>query len=131
MLDMINIVKSHLLKNDVIATHCTGRIRAYHYDETSDTKGPYILISPLMPPQPTTYASDKNLTMEYLYQIDVRTDNEKQAKMLSEEIRKTMWTIGFRQQRGGLDDYDHTVNRFLDARRYLGKPYTIEGLQNL
>ncbi|WNM55244.1 hypothetical protein CoNPh26_CDS0157 [Staphylococcus phage S-CoN_Ph26] len=47
MFDMLKTLQKYLLKNATVAQYCTGRIRAYHYDETADTSGPYILITPL------------------------------------------------------------------------------------
>lgn len=130
MFDMLKTLKKYLLKNATIAQHCTGRVRAYHYDETADTSGPYILISPLIAPQPSTYASDTNLSTEYLYQIDVRGPNYDIVKILQEEIRLTLWKIGFRQI-DGTDQYDHEIKIYMDARRYRGNPYTIEELRHI
>lgn len=130
MFDMLKTLQKYLLKNATIAQHCTGRIRAYHYDETVDTSGPYILISPLIAPQPSTYASDTNLTTEYLYQIDVRGPDYDQVKLIQEEIRNTLWQIGFRQQ-DGIDQYDHEIKIYLDARRYRGNPYTVDELRHI
>ncbi|MDW4420915.1 hypothetical protein QI080_07970 [Staphylococcus saprophyticus] len=130
MFDMLKTLKKYLLKNATIAQHCTGRVRAYHYDETVDTSGPYILISPLIAPQPSTYASDMNLSTEYLYQIDVRGPNYDIVKLIQEEIRLTLWQIGFRQI-DGTDQYDHEIKIYMDARRYRGNPYTIEELRHI
>lgn len=130
MFDMLKTLQKYLLKNATIAHHCTGRIRAYHYDETADTSGPYILISPLIAPQPSTYASDTNLSTEYLYQIDVRGPDYDQVKLIQEEIRNTLWQIGFRQQ-DGIDQYDHEIKIYLDARRYRGNPYTVDELRHI
>lgn len=130
MFDMLKTLQKYLLNNATIAQHCTGRIRAYTYDETADTSGPYILIDPLASPQPETYASDTNLTTEYLYQIDVRGPNYDVVKLLQEEIRTTLWSIGFRQQ-DGIDDYDKEIKIYLDARRYRGNPYTIDELRHI
>ena len=130
MFDMLKTLKKYLLKNATIAQHCTGRVRAYHYDETADNSGPYILISPLIAPQPSTYASDTNLSTEYLYQIDVRGPNYDVVKLLQEEIRLTLWQIGFKQI-DGTDQYDHEIKIYMDARRYRGNPYTIEELRHI
>lgn len=127
---MLKTLQKYLLKNATIAHHCTGRIRAYHYDETADTSGPYILISPLIAPQPSTYASDTNLSTEYLYQIDVRGPDYDQVKLIQEEIRNDLWQIGFRQQ-DGIDQYDHEIKIYLDARRYRGNPYTVDELRHI
>lgn len=127
---MLKTLQKYLLRNATIAQHCKGRIRAYHYDETADTSGTYILISPLIAPQPSTYASDTNLTTEYLYQLDVRGPDYDLVKLIQEEIRKTLWEIGFRQQ-DGIDQYDHDIQLYLDARRYRGNPYTIEELRHI
>ena len=81
MFDMLKTLQKYLLKNATIAQHCTGRIRAYTYDETADRSNHYILIDPLVSPQPETYASDNNLTTEYLYQIDVRGPNYDVVKL--------------------------------------------------
>ncbi|WP_243081582.1 hypothetical protein [Staphylococcus capitis] len=130
MFDMLKTLQKYLLKNATVAQYCTGRIRAYHYDETADTSGPYILITPLAAPQPSTYATDVSLTTEYLYQIDVRGPQYDVVKLIQEEIRKTMWDIGFRQQ-DGIDEYDHEIKIYMDARRYRGNPYTIDELRHI
>lgn len=127
---MLKTLQKYLLINATVAQYCTGRIRAYHYDETADTSGPYILITPLAAPQPSTYASDVSLTTEYLYQIDVRGPQYDVVKLIQEEIRKTMWDIGFRQQ-DGIDEYDHEIKIYMDARRYRGNPYTIDELRHI
>ena len=54
---------------------------------------------------PSTYASDKNLTTDYLYQIDVRSKSYEETKLVSEAIRLVMKVIGFGQQ-DGTDEYD-------------------------
>ncbi|MEX6014774.1 hypothetical protein [Mammaliicoccus sciuri] len=131
MIDMINIIKSHLLKNETIAYYCTNRIRAYDLPESSDIGVPNILISPLMPPVPIEYGSNKTMAMEYHYQIDVSSESEPIAKQISEEIRITMEKLGFGQTPGGSDQYDKTVKRFLDARRYEGVVYVTDDLKHL
>ena len=86
MFDMLKTLKKYLLNNATIAQHCTGRIRAYTYDETADRSNHYILIDPLVTPQPETYASD---------------------------------------------EYDTDLKLYMDARRYRGNPYTIDGLRHI
>ena len=130
MFDMFKTLQKYLLNNATIAQHCKGRIRAYTYDETADRSNHYILIDPLVSPQPETYASDTNLTTEYLYQIDVRGPNYDVVKLLQEEIRQTLWSIGFRQV-DGTDEYDNEYKLYMDARRYRGNPYTIEELRHI
>ncbi|MBI5972036.1 hypothetical protein [Staphylococcus caledonicus] len=130
MFDMLKTLQKYLLNNATIAQHCTGRIRAYTFDETADTSGHYILIDPLVSPQPETYASDTNLTTQYLYQIDVRGPSYDVVKFLQEEIRTTLWSIGFKQV-DGIDDYDKDLKLYRDARRYRGNPYTIDELRHI
>ena len=130
MFDMLKTLKNYLYKNPTITQHCNGRIRAFHYDETADTSNTYILIDPIIAPQPDTFASDTNLTTEYVYQIDVRGPNYDTVKLVQEAIRQTMWSIGFYQQ-DGIDQYDAEIRLYLDARRYRGNPYTIDELRHI
>lgn len=130
MFDMLKTLKQYLLNNATIAQHCKGRVRAYTYDETADSSNHYILIDPLISPQPETYASDTNLTTTYLYQIDVRGPDYDIVKLLQEEIRQTLWKIDFKQV-DGIDDYDRELKIYRDARRYRGNPYTIDELRHI
>ena len=130
MFDMLKTLKEYLSKNEIILKYCEGKIRSYYYDATADTKGTYILISPLIAPQPSTYASNQNLTTEYLYQIDVRGPDYDIVKAVQEAIRLTLWKVGFSQQ-DGTDDYDPDLTLFMDARRYRGNIYTHENLRHI
>ncbi|MEB6569081.1 hypothetical protein [Staphylococcus auricularis] len=130
MIDMIELIYLHLMKSDMISEQCKGRIKFYDYPETGDTSAPYILISPIGAPLPGEFASNKELTTDYIFQIDVRGSDRKQVKALQEEIKRMMELIDFHVI-GGTDQYDSDIKIFLDGRRYQGQPYTDEALKHI
>ena len=130
MFDMLKTLKLYLAKDATINQYCKNRIRAYTIPETADRTDTNILIIPLIAPTPSTYASDKNLTTDYLYQIDVRSKSYEEAKLVSEAIRLVMRSIGFGQQ-DGTDEYDSELKAYFETRRYRGNPYTIDELRHI
>lgn len=130
MFDMLKTLKLYLAKDATINQYCKSRIRAYTIPETADRTDTNILIIPLIAPTPSTYASDKNLTTDYLYQIDVRSKSYEETKLVSEAIRLVMKSIGFGQQ-DGTDEYDSELKAYFETRRYRGNPYTIDELRHI
>lgn len=130
MFDMLKTLKKYLLNDVTINRYCNDRVRAYDIPETANRTDTNILIIPLIPPTPSNYASDKNLTTDYLYQIDVRSKSYDETKLVSEAVRLVMKDIGFGQQ-DGTDQYDKDLKAYFETRRYRGNPYTIDGLRHI
>ena len=130
MIDMISIIHSYLIRNDAIDKHCRGRIKFYDYPETAEADAPHILISPIGSPMPDEFGSNKELTTNFVFQIDVRGRDRKLAAFLQDEIKKVMWSIGF-YTIGGTDQYDSELDKFLNGRRYEGEPYTNEEVKHI
>lgn len=120
MIDGLMMIYNQLMTNEVIATHCNGRIKFYEYPESGETTEPFIVIDPLDVPEPVIFSSNKNHANKYLYQIDVESTDRLLTKELQNEIRKEMKTLGFGQLRDGLDEYFKETGRYVDARRYQG-----------
>lgn len=119
MKDMLDIIYDAFLKNKIITGECEGRIKYYLYPETADTSKPFITIRPMRPPSAANYASDKNLSYQFAYQIDVQSHDRKTCKRLQHEIKNVLEQLGFTQQANdGLDEYFDETKRFVDARRY-------------
>lgn len=118
MKDMLTIIFNEMMKNEVIAGNCAGRIKYYLYPETGDTAHPFITIRPLQPPQDAAYASDKALGQEFFYQIDVQSSDRKRCKEIQQAVKQVMYQLGFMQRPGGLDEYFEETKRYVDARRY-------------
>ena len=119
MKDMIDIVGDALSKNSVIAAECEDRIASYFYPENWDATKPFITIRPLNPPQAVNYASDKNLSYQFYYQIDVQSHDRIKVKDIQAAVKEVMEGLRFSQQPGGLDTFFEETQRFVDARRYL------------
>lgn len=119
MKDMLDIIHEAMLANEIIAAECRERIKYYLYPENGDTTWPFITIRPLNPPYATNYASDKNMSYQFFYQIDVQSENRKKCKEIQQAVKEVMEGIGFAQQAGGLDEYFPETQRFVDARRYM------------
>ncbi len=119
MKDMLDIIHQAMQEDEVIASNCEGRIKYYLYPETGETVNPFITIRPLTPPEAKVYASDKNLSYQFFYQIDVQASERKKCKEIQHAVKAVMEGIGYVQQAGGLDEYFQETKRFVDARRYI------------
>ena len=96
------------------------RIKFYETPENMDlNSAPFIVISPLNPPEPSYYGSDNELAMEMTYQINVEATNRIKAKEVQLEVKKLLKQLGFSQLQGGLDTYFKETKRYVDARRYV------------
>lgn len=125
MKDMLDIIYDAMMKQEGITENCADRIKYYRYPETGDTGHPFITIRPMQPPQDFVYGSDRALACEFLYQIDVQSQDRKKCKEIQQAVKSVMQNLGFSQQPGGLDEYFEDTKRYVDARRYLAatKPY--------
>lgn len=119
MKDMMEMISNALKENNTIAAECEDRIALYIYPENWDAAKPFITIRPLQPPKASNYASDKNLSYEFYYQIDVQSYDRMKCKGIQAAIKEVMEGLKFSQQPGGLDDYFEETRRYVDARRYL------------
>lgn len=119
MKDMLDIIHKAMLENEVISEKCDGRIKYYLYPETGDMDKPFMTIRPLNPPMAENYASDKNLSYQFFYQIDVQSKDRKTCKEIQKEVKVVMDRLGFTQQQNGLDEYFEETKRYVDARRYI------------
>lgn len=119
-MDMLTAIYNALLADEYIAQQAKGRIKYYEYPQSGDVKAPYIVIDPLDVPLAADFADDTWMTNDYMYQIDVWTNNRLLSKKISDRIQEIMWSLGY-GQKGGTDQYDSGVYR--DARRYRGKVY--------
>ena len=118
MKDMLDIVYNALMANETIKNECAGRIKYYIYPEEADTTQPFITIRPLKPPNVANFASNKNLSYAFSYQLDVQSYDRKKCKEIQREIKKVMEKLGYTQESGGLDEYFEETERYVDARRY-------------
>lgn len=96
------------------------RIKFYETPENMDLNyAPFIVISPLTPPEPSYYGSDDELAMEMTYQVNVEATKRMKAKEIQLEVKKLLKQLGFSQLTGGLDTYFKETKRYVDARRYI------------
>lgn len=96
------------------------RIKFYETPENMDlNSAPFIVISPLTPPEPSYYGSDDELAMEMTYQVTVEATKRMKAKEIQLEVKKLLKQLGFSQLTGGLDTYFKETKRYVDARRYI------------
>lgn len=119
---MLDEIYNALVADDYIKSKAFGRIKYYEYPATGEVNNPYIVIDPLDVPLPKDFADDKWLTDDYLYQIEVWTNDFNITHELSAQIRKVMWDLGFHQG-SGVDEWDKDLNIYRNARRYRGKAY--------
>lgn len=126
---MLDAVYQQLLENDYIqlqtciddqlpADDRQYRIKFYEYPETGNKNGPFISIRPLDVPTEALHGSDKELSISFIYQVDVQGKYRSVCKELQYNIKKELKKLGFIQMSSGLDEYFSETKRFVDARRY-------------
>ena len=117
MNDMLMEIYNKLATSTIIDNK---RIKFYETPENMDlNSAPFIVISPLAPPEPSYYGSDDELAMEMTYQINVEATERTKAKEVQLEVKKLLKQLGFSQLTGGLDTYFKETKRYVDARRYI------------
>lgn len=119
-MDMLTVIYNALLADEFIAQQAKGRIKYYEYPQSGEVKAPYIVIDPLDVPLITDFADNTWMAEDFMYQIDVWTNDRLLTKKISARVQEIMWKLGF-GQKGGTDQHDSGVYR--DARRYRGKAY--------
>lgn len=117
MNDMLMEIYNKLATSTIIDNK---RIKFYETPENMNlNSAPFIVISPLTPPEPSYYGSDDELAMEMTYQINVEATERMKAKEIQLEVKKLLKQLGFSQLTGGLDTYFKETKRYVDARRYI------------
>ena len=119
MKDVLMMVHDALIKNEVISSNCGKRIKFYNYPETGDTSKPFMIITPMNPPEDAVHGSNDNLGEVYYYQIDVQASQRTIPKLVQNEIKKELKKLGFVRTPNGLDEYFPETKRYVDARRYI------------
>ncbi len=71
-------------------------------------------------PEMMSFGSNKNLAMQYSYQINVESQDYEETKKLARAVREAMKSLSWSQLSGGLDEYFEETKRYVDARRYRG-----------
>lgn len=130
-MNILSFIKDHLIINPKIKEYVGDRIRAFEYPETADTTRPFIIIEPVTVPSLVAGASNSYLAESHLIDIHVQGPVYDIVKELQEEIRITMWSIGFKQLSNGLDEYFKETKRFVDVRSYEGIPINTYYKKNL
>lgn len=120
MKDKMMEIYELLKENPVISAKCEDRIKFYTYPETAVTNKPFMIITPLDVSRPYLYASNDNLSVEFIYQIDFQSHKRMDVKELQKAARDELKKIGFYQLSNGLDEYFEETKRYVDARRYTG-----------
>ena len=117
MNDMLMEIYNKLATSTIIDKK---RIQFYETPENMNlNSAPFVVISPLAPPEPSYYGSDDELAMEMTYQINVEATERTKAKEVQLEVKKLLKQLGFSQLTGGLDTYFKETKRYVDARRYI------------
>lgn len=117
MNDMLMEIYNKLSTSTIIDNK---RIVFYETPENMNlNSAPFVVISPLNPPEPSYYGSDEELAMEMTYQINVEATERMKAKEVQLEVKNLLKQLGFSQLQGGLDTYFKETKRYVDARRYV------------
>lgn len=117
MNDMLMEIYNKLSTSKIIDNK---RIQFYEAPENMNlNSAPFVVISPLVPPEPSYYGSDDELAIEITYQINVEATERMKAKEVQLEVKNLLKQLGFSQLTGGLDAYFKETKRYVDARRYI------------
>lgn len=125
------IIYERLQANAVIAEKVGDRIKFYKNPQSADTSKDFIRMAYVEPPRSATYASNEATTEEVAVQVDVETYERMTAKVLQAEVKKELRKLNMTQEPGGLDDYFEETTRYVDSRRYSGRPYFIENKEEI
>ncbi|MGM0122736.1 hypothetical protein IGI37_000102 [Enterococcus sp. AZ194] len=115
MMEIYNALKANLTIAEKVGS---SRIKFYELVEPFDTSKPFIIIDALVPQQTAYFASNKVMSKQFSYQINVESENAVVTKELAKAVEDTMRNNGFGQLNGGLDTYFKETKRYVDARRY-------------
>lgn len=118
--DMLTTIYTELTSDSVINKYIGNRIRYYDYPENEDVNQTKMIINPLRPPQDLVGGSDKALTTNFIFQIDVQSPDRKICKQVQAAVKQQMAVLNFAQLTDGLDEYFPETKLFVDARRYEG-----------
>lgn len=113
MQDVMEAIKDYVNDDSVV-------IKSYSLPETLQDVEKFILIVPLNAPEMMSFGSNKNLAMQYSYQINVESQDYEETKKLARAVREAMKSLSWSQSSGGLDEYFEETKRYVDARRYRG-----------
>ena len=116
MMEIYNVLSA----DEYINSECCDGMKFYDYPETADTTRPFIIIEPLEVISPSVHGSDKEITVQFSYQIDVQGHDRMTVKNIQARIKELMLTQGFSQLHYGMDRYFRETKRYVDARRYTG-----------
>ena len=114
MKDMLSEIYEEFCSDPAISSY---PIKYYDYPEAAP-KETFIIIKPIAPPIASLGASDKELSQQLTYQIDVQSGNRLLCKQIQQTIKKCMYSLDFSQLSEGLDEFFSDTKRYVDARRY-------------
>ncbi|WZX99620.1 DUF3168 domain-containing protein [Bacillus sp. FSL W7-1360] len=117
---MLDVIYRALKSDDLISAVVGDRIKFYKFPQPETLAQPCIIIDPLDVDKPCDFASNKWTARDYLYQIDVWSQDHTKTKEVSQRVEYMMWGLNFAQI-GGIDEHDEDFNIYRDARRYRGK----------
>lgn len=120
---MLNMIYESFVADPIIQEKVENRIKFYEYPETANLTDAHIIIDPLDVPIPSDFADNTWMKEDYLFQIEVWSNNLADTQTIAKRIREIMWELNF-SQGSGVDEWEKDLNIFRDARRYRGKVYT-------
>lgn len=119
MKDMMIQIYDRLLTNQIISEKVGKEgIKFYQLPETFNNEKPFIIVDVLAPATNAYRGSNKVLSQQLTYQINVESTDRLLTKEIARAVRESMCDFGFGQLSGGLDRYFSDTKRFVDARRY-------------
>ncbi|RIM88327.1 hypothetical protein BU107_05870 [Staphylococcus xylosus] len=111
-----------VIQNDNLLSKLVGdRVYFYKLTENADDTDSFVIISPLYD-TPSTFVSNKYLSVRFSVQIDVESYDNQTAIDIKNRIRHLMWQMGMEQFSTQLDDYFEETKRYVMSRRYRGIP---------
>ncbi|MGW7889979.1 hypothetical protein [Staphylococcus xylosus] len=118
---MLEEIKNVIQKDQLLNKLIGERVYFYKLTENADDTDSFVIISPIYD-KPSTFVSNKYLTITFSVQIDVESHNHQIATDIKNRIRHLMWKIDMEQFSTQLDDYFEATKRYVMSRRYRGIP---------
>lgn len=120
-MNILEEIKDVIQNDNLLSKFVGDRVYFYKLTENADGTDSFVIISPIYD-TPSTFVSNKYLSVTFSVQIDVESYDNKTAIDIKNRIRHLMWQMNMEQFSTQLDDYFEETKRYVMSRRYRGIP---------
>lgn len=120
-MNILEEIKSVIQEDKFLSKLIGNRIYFYKLTENADDTDSFVIITPFYD-TPSTFVSNKYLSVTFSVQIDVESYVNQTAIDIKNRIRYLLWQMNMEQFSTELDDYFEETKRYVMSRRYQGIP---------